>query len=81
MPNTIFKSIFPYTQELLAEYPLMDDSRLNQAISEASRAYGSWKRTSFSERATVLRHVASILRRDQEKLDEIEDRIEEISVD
>ena len=68
MPNNLFKSIFPYTQELLAEYPLMDDSRVDQLISEAFRAYGIWRKFSFSQRGSVLRQVAVILRRDQESL-------------
>jgi succinate-semialdehyde dehydrogenase/glutarate-semialdehyde dehydrogenase len=68
MPNPVFKSVYPYTQELLAEYPLMDDNRLVQAISDASRAYLSWKKFEYSERASVLRGVAAILRRDQESL-------------
>jgi succinate-semialdehyde dehydrogenase/glutarate-semialdehyde dehydrogenase len=68
MKSSVFKSIFPYTQELLAEYPLMDETRLDQAISDASKAYASWKKFSFSERAAVLKNVAAILRRDSEKL-------------
>jgi succinate-semialdehyde dehydrogenase / glutarate-semialdehyde dehydrogenase len=68
MPNTFFKSIFPYTQQLLAEYPLMDDGELNASIKQASKAFTSWEKTSFPERASVLNNVASILRRDQELL-------------
>jgi succinate-semialdehyde dehydrogenase/glutarate-semialdehyde dehydrogenase len=68
MPNNVFKSIFPFTQELQAEYPLMSDSQLGLAISNAHYAYGSWKKTSFSERAAVLKNVAALLRRDQEML-------------
>src|SRR5450755_2981418 len=68
MPNPVFKSIFPFTGELLAEYPLLDDTRLDQAISLASEAFRSWKKTTFSERAAILKQVAAILRRDQEKL-------------
>jgi succinate-semialdehyde dehydrogenase / glutarate-semialdehyde dehydrogenase len=68
MPNNVFKSIFPYTQEMQAEYPLMTDSQLGLAINNAHQAYGSWKKTSFSERSAVLRNVAALLRRDQEML-------------
>lgn len=64
----VFKSIFPYTQELQAEYPLIDDARLDHLISLAHQAYGFWKKTSFSERSQMLKNVASILRRDQETL-------------
>ena len=64
----VFKSIFPYTQELLAEYPLLDDRQLDQAIIDASTAYQSWKKLSFYERGRVLKNAASLLRRDQEAL-------------
>jgi succinate-semialdehyde dehydrogenase/glutarate-semialdehyde dehydrogenase len=68
MPDIVFKSIFPYTQELQAEYPLMDDAMLDRAIIRSHKAYAFWKETSFSERTAVLKDVASILRRDQEML-------------
>jgi succinate-semialdehyde dehydrogenase/glutarate-semialdehyde dehydrogenase len=64
----VFKSIYPYTQELLAEYPLMDDGQLDQAITDASTAYQTWKKLSFYERGRVLKNAASILRRDQQVL-------------
>jgi succinate-semialdehyde dehydrogenase / glutarate-semialdehyde dehydrogenase len=68
MPSAIFKSIYPYTQELLAEYPLMDDTSLDQAIANASETQKSWKEISFSERSGILRNVAVLLRRDQDTL-------------
>jgi succinate-semialdehyde dehydrogenase/glutarate-semialdehyde dehydrogenase len=64
----LFKSISPYTQEVLAEYPLMDDHMLDQAISNASTAYHTWKKFSYYERGKVLKNAASLLRRDQETL-------------
>jgi succinate-semialdehyde dehydrogenase/glutarate-semialdehyde dehydrogenase len=68
MSTPVFKSVYPYTQELLAEYPLMDEAAVNRAITNASEAYRSWKKYSFSERAAILRNVAVILRHDQEIL-------------
>ena len=68
MPSAIFKSVYPYTQESLAEYPLMDDTSLDQAITNASVTQKSWKAESLSERAKVLSNVAALLRRDQETL-------------
>ncbi|HET7000061.1 MAG TPA: NAD-dependent succinate-semialdehyde dehydrogenase [Puia sp.] len=64
----VFKSIFPYTQELVSEYPLMNDGQLDQAITDAATAYQTWKKLSFYERGRVLKNTASILRRDQEVL-------------
>jgi succinate-semialdehyde dehydrogenase / glutarate-semialdehyde dehydrogenase len=68
MSVPVFKSVFPYTQELLAEYPLMDEARLDKKISIGSHAYKTWRKYSFYERGKVLKHVAAILRRDQEIL-------------
>ena len=52
----------------MAEYPLMNDTTLDQFILNASKSFQSWKKNSFSERANVLKRVAVILRRDQDKL-------------
>jgi succinate-semialdehyde dehydrogenase / glutarate-semialdehyde dehydrogenase len=68
MTAPVFKSIYPYTQELLEEYPLADDRRIDEAINQAALAFASWKKMSFAERGAVLRNVAVILRRDQQIL-------------
>ena len=68
MSKQVFQSIYPFTQELLAEYPLMEDHRLNEALGLAGQAFGLWKKFSFLQRAAVLRQVALILRRDLESL-------------
>ncbi|HSZ32147.1 MAG TPA: aldehyde dehydrogenase family protein, partial [Puia sp.] len=68
MSNPVFKSFYPFTQELFAEYPLMSDAILDAAIENASEAYRTWKKYKFSERADIFKNVAAILRRDQETL-------------
>jgi succinate-semialdehyde dehydrogenase/glutarate-semialdehyde dehydrogenase len=68
MSIKILKSIYPYTQEPLGEFPLMDDAALNRATSDAFRAFNEWNTYSFKQRAVVLKEVARILRRDQEDL-------------
>jgi succinate-semialdehyde dehydrogenase / glutarate-semialdehyde dehydrogenase len=68
MPIPVFKSVFPYTQELIREYPLMDTALLDHTIDLSSEAFESWSKFPFSERAGVFKNVASILRRDKEKL-------------
>jgi succinate-semialdehyde dehydrogenase / glutarate-semialdehyde dehydrogenase len=68
MSNKVFKSVFPYTQELLGEYPLLDDEGIDRSVSQAAKAFGVWKKWTYSQRATVLRSVAAILRRDLEPL-------------
>ncbi len=64
----VFKSIFPYTQETIAEYPLMDDIAVNKSIAAAEEAYAVWKNSSFLQRTTVLKNAAAILKRDRDAL-------------
>jgi succinate-semialdehyde dehydrogenase/glutarate-semialdehyde dehydrogenase len=68
MSGNTFKSVNPYTQELLAEYPPMDDNRLDQAVESAANAFKNWRSFSFQQRAAVLNNVSAILRRDRESL-------------
>ena len=68
MPENYFKSIYPYTGELLAEYPLMDDTSLDEAMRNASKGYSSWRKFTYPQRAAILRQVAVIMRRDEESL-------------
>jgi len=56
-----FKSIFPYTQEVKAEYELMTDEALNNCLSLAEKAYSQWRKTSFAERARLMLNVADLL--------------------
>ncbi len=64
----VFQSIFPYTQEVIAEHALMDDNAINKSMAKAEGAFNIWKRFSFSQRALVFITIASILKRDKEKL-------------
>ena len=68
MSKMVFKSIDPYTQKLLAEYPIMEDDQLERVINMAAQAFRKWKYFSFRQRAVVLQQVATILRRDLETL-------------
>ena len=34
----IFQSIFPYTQEVIAQYPVMDDAAINKSIAAVAYA-------------------------------------------
>jgi len=68
MAVPVFKSVYPYTQETIAEYALLDETRLDLAISAAARAYNVWKKTSYPTRAAILENLAVILRRDKEAL-------------
>jgi succinate-semialdehyde dehydrogenase / glutarate-semialdehyde dehydrogenase len=56
-----FQSIYPYTQEVIAEYALMNDDAIETYLSQAEKAFRYWKKTSFDERSKLMQHVADIL--------------------
>jgi len=63
----IFKSINPYTQQTIAEYPILSNSQLNLKLEKSQQAFKSWRETSFSQRAEIVLKAGEILRRDKEK--------------
>jgi succinate-semialdehyde dehydrogenase / glutarate-semialdehyde dehydrogenase len=63
-----FTSIYPYTQEVIAEYPLMDGAAINHCIHAAQNAFAIWKTFNTEHRAAVLKNAAAILKRDRDEL-------------
>ncbi|MDP9080800.1 MAG: NAD-dependent succinate-semialdehyde dehydrogenase [Bacteroidota bacterium] len=64
----VFKSIFPYSQQLIAEYPLMDNKAIDEALAKTAKAYTHWSGQSFACRAAVLVKAAAILRNQKDEL-------------
>lgn len=64
----IFKSINPFSQELIAEHEVLTNAQLNQKLQLSESAFKIWKNTSFQERADKMRKLANILRENKEKL-------------
>ena len=63
-----FKSINPFSQEIIAEYEALTNSQLNKKLELAETAFKNWKNTSFQERADKMQKLANILRANKEKL-------------
>jgi len=58
----------PYTEEKIAEYPSLKGEQIHEHIARAQKAFISWKDTSFSQRADVLKNVAVQLRKQKDEL-------------
>jgi succinate-semialdehyde dehydrogenase/glutarate-semialdehyde dehydrogenase len=56
------RSINPLDGSLFREYPEAGEAEVARALSEASAAFDSWRRTSFGARAGVMRRAAALLR-------------------
>lgn len=54
----------PYTGEVVKTFPDATDAEIVQAIENANKAFLSWKKTPFSERAKIMQKAADLLRKD-----------------
>jgi succinate-semialdehyde dehydrogenase/glutarate-semialdehyde dehydrogenase len=59
------KSINPATGELIREYAEHSDAEVAAGIARAEQAAGAWRRTSFAERASLMKRAADQLRKDR----------------
>jgi succinate-semialdehyde dehydrogenase/glutarate-semialdehyde dehydrogenase len=63
----MFKSINPYNQSLIAEFPLYDDYAIQKKLTQASTAFKNWKNESFADRATRMLRASKILLQHKDK--------------
>jgi succinate-semialdehyde dehydrogenase/glutarate-semialdehyde dehydrogenase len=59
------KSINPATGELIREYAEHNDADVAKRIARAEQAFESWRRTSFAERAALMKRAADVLRKER----------------
>jgi succinate-semialdehyde dehydrogenase/glutarate-semialdehyde dehydrogenase len=64
----IFKSINPFTQEVIAEHEVLTTAQLNHKLQLSETAFKNWRNTSFEERADKMKNLANILRAKKEEL-------------
>lgn len=63
-----FQSIFPYNQELVAEYPLMPEEEIDTMLSLSENVFYSWRAKTFIQRAAVFLKLAKLLKEKKESL-------------
>lgn len=64
----IFKSVNPFSGEIMAEHEVLTNIQLNQKLKLAERAFKDWRNTSFQERANKMKKLANIFREKKEEL-------------
>ena len=64
----IFKSVNPFSREIIAEHEVLTNVQLNQKLELAEKAFKNWRNTSFHERADKMKKLANILRENKEEL-------------
>jgi succinate-semialdehyde dehydrogenase / glutarate-semialdehyde dehydrogenase len=58
----IFKSINPFTQEVIAEHEVLTNAQLSSKIKTSELTFKNWRTTTFQERALKMRNLALITR-------------------
>lgn len=58
----------PTTGDELHRYEILDNTSLGMRIEASAKSYSQWRKTSFAQRATLLKQVAEIMRTDVERL-------------
>ena len=56
------KAVNPATGEVLREYPEHDDQEVRQKLEQAEKAFASWRKVPFAERARLMSRAADLLR-------------------
>jgi len=66
-----FKSIYPYTQEVIAEYPVMSDSEIERSLTKSEIAFSNWRRASFNKRSDLMLKLADVLLKHRDEYAEL----------
>lgn len=66
--HSSIKTVNPFTNEVEKEFDVMSEQQVNQIIDNADNAFKGWRKTSFTDRATVIHKVAALMRERKEEL-------------
>ena len=72
-----FKSIFPFDQTEIAEYKIMDNAAIDDALALSEKIFPHWSSKPFEYRAEILKNVAWLLLERKEPPDVEEEEEEE----
>ena len=65
--TSIIKSINPFTNETLAEFPHLSAEEIEQKLASAALAFSLWGKTGFAERSNLMAKAAQVLREHKQK--------------
>ncbi len=71
---SLYAVVDPSTGETVQEYPTATDEQIEQALGAASKAFAEWKTSSVSDRAELIRKVATLHTERREELAKIINR-------
>src|ERR1700761_1462822 len=66
--KSTFASVNPYSNEVVREFPSLNDDEIDRAIDAAHRAFGAWRDEPVERRAAVVGKAAELMRERYEDL-------------
>lgn len=63
-----YRSTNPYTGEIVAEFDTLTNEELEAKLAKAQEAYKTWSKTSFEERAALMKKAAQLARERRDEL-------------
>lgn len=63
----MFKSIHPFDQSLVGEFPLIGPAEVHEKLNIASNTFRDWKKTSYAHRSALMLKAAAIIRQNKEE--------------
>jgi len=57
-----YVAIDPHSGEQIRSFPVLEPAEVRAALDRSGRAFEAWSRTTFTQRAVVLRRAATLLR-------------------
>ncbi len=63
-----FKSINPFTEEVIGNYDFISNENLNIALGNAAEHFGFWRKTTFADRAKCVLKLSELLKDNADEL-------------
>ncbi|WP_392537279.1 NAD-dependent succinate-semialdehyde dehydrogenase [Legionella sp. 227] len=62
------QTVNPATEQILQSYDCLNEQEVHKRLNKGHEAFLSWKKTSFSQRKTLMLHLASLLKSKADEL-------------
>lgn len=63
-----YRTTNPYTGEVVAEFDTLTDAQVEQKVAKAQETFQSWSKTTFEERAALMKKAAQLARERRDEL-------------
>jgi succinate-semialdehyde dehydrogenase/glutarate-semialdehyde dehydrogenase len=70
-PVGVMRSINPFTEEVMSEFPVMSPLEVKVVVAKAREAFTGWKEKPVAERAYAVKQLGDVLRREKRSYAEL----------